>query len=131
MNKTTSKFIKLGAFMTALSVAFGAFGAHALKDILDADMSAVYNTAVEYQFYHSLGMFVIAFCAYINDNKNINTAGNIMFYSMLIFSGSLYIMTITGMKWLGAVTPIGGTGFILAWLMLASSFNSVEKDESK
>lgn len=132
MNNTTMKFVKLGALMMALSVGLGAFGAHALKDMMDAHMSTVYNTAVEYQFYHSLGLFVIAFCAHINENKNINIAGNIMFFSMLVFSGSLYIMTVTGMKWLGAITPIGGTGFILAWLMLAASFNKEEpQDESK
>lgn len=117
--------------MMALSVAFGAFGAHALKDILDADMAAVYNTAVEYQFYHSLGLLLIAFVSYINSNEKVNLAGNIMFGSIFIFSGSLYIMTVTGIKWLGIITPIGGTGFIIAWLILISSLNGTGTDESK
>ncbi|MEA3553504.1 MAG: DUF423 domain-containing protein [Campylobacterota bacterium] len=121
MNNSTKKFIRYGAFMMALSVALGAFGAHALKSILDENMIKVYNTAVEYQFYHALGLFVVAFVAFVNDTKRVNLAGNIMFVSTFIFSGSLYIMTITGIKWLGAITPIGGTGFIIAWVILALS----------
>ncbi len=123
-NQTTISFIKLGAFMMALSVAFGAFGAHALKDLLDEHMTKVYHTAVEYQFYHSLGMFVVAFVAYINDDKKVKIAGYIMVISTAIFCGSLYIMTITELKWLGAITPIGGTGFIISWIMLLVSLNS-------
>lgn len=107
--------------MMALSVAIGAFGAHALKEVLDPYSKAVYNTAVEYQFYHSLGLLVVGIVATFIDSKRVNLAGNIMFISMLIFSGSLYIMTVSGIKWLGAITPIGGTGFIIAWLILASS----------
>ena len=119
MNKTTRKFIKIGAIMMALSVALGAFGAHALKSAFDENMQQVYNTAVEYQFYHSLGMFAVAFISHINNTKKVNLAGNIMIASTAIFSGSLYIMTVTGIKWLGAITPIGGIGFIVAWIMLA------------
>lgn len=131
MNKITKKFIQYGAFMMALSVAFGAFGAHALKSILDADMIKVYNTAVEYQFYHALGLFAVAFVAYINSSKKVNLAGNIMLISTFIFSGSLYIMTITGIKWLGAITPIGGTGLIIAWVMLGLSVSNKSLDNGK
>jgi len=123
-NKTTITFIKLGALMMALSVVFGAFGAHALKNILDEQMTKVYHTAVEYQFYHSLGMFVVAFVASINDDKKVKIAGYIMLASTAIFCGSLYAMTITEVKWLGAITPIGGVGFIVSWLMVLFSFNS-------
>lgn len=131
LNSTTVKFIKLGSFMMALCVALGAFGAHALKDILDAQMGAVYNTAVQYQFYHSLGLLLVAFVSYINNNEKANLAGNIMFASIIIFSGSLYIMTVTGIKWLGIITPIGGTGFIIAWLILISSLSGIGADEPK
>lgn len=123
-NKTTITFIKLGALMMALSVVFGAFGAHALKNILDEQMTKVYHTAVEYQFYHSLGIFVVAFIASINDEKKVKIAGYIMIVSTAIFCGSLYAMTITELKWLGAITPIGGVGFIVSWLMLLFSFNN-------
>lgn len=118
MNSNSIKFIKIASFMMALSVALGAFGAHALKDILDDYSKAVYNTAVEYQFYHSLGLLAIGIIANFIESKRVNLAGNIMLVSMFIFSGSLYILTITGIKWMGAITPIGGTGFIIAWLIL-------------
>lgn len=127
MNKMSIKFIKIASIMMALSVGLGAFGAHALKEILDPYMKAVYNTAVEYQFYHSLGLFVVAFVANYIESKKVNLAGNIMFISTLIFSGSLYIMTVTGLKWLGAITPIGGTGFIIAWLLLFFSLKNNDK----
>ncbi len=122
-NQTTITFIKLGALMMALSVAFGAFGAHALKNVLDEHMTTVYQTAVEYQFYHSLGMFAVAFVAYINNDKKVKIAGYIMLVSTAIFCGSLYTMTITELKWLGAITPIGGVGFIISWIMLMISLN--------
>ena len=127
MNQTTITFIKLGALMMALSVAFGAFGAHALKNVLDEHMTKVYQTAIQYQFYHSLGMFAVAFVAYINDDKKVRIAGYIMLASTAIFCGSLYAMTITELKWLGAITPIGGVGFIISWLMLILGLNSKMK----
>ena len=126
MNTITKKFIQYGAIMMALSVALGAFGAHALKPILDEHMTQVYNTAVEYQFYHSLGLFIVAFVAHFITSKKVKLSGNIMFISIFIFSGSLYIMTITGIKWLGAITPIGGTGFIIAWVLLFLSLKEIE-----
>ncbi|MCD4758969.1 MAG: DUF423 domain-containing protein [Arcobacteraceae bacterium] len=122
-NQTTITFIKLGALMMALSVAFGAFGAHALKNVLDEHMTKVYHTAVEYQFYHSLGMFAVAFVSFINDDKKVKIAGYIMLASTAVFCGSLYTMTITELKWLGAITPIGGVGFIISWIMLMLSLN--------
>jgi len=121
---TTITFIKLGALMMALSVIFGAFGAHALKNVLDDNMTQVYHTAVQYQFYHSLGVFVVAFVAYINDDKKVKIAGYLMIVSTAIFCGSLYTMTITELKWLGMITPIGGVGFIISWVMLLFSFNN-------
>ena len=81
MNNTTKKFIQIASIMMALSVALGAFGAHGLKNILDEKMIQVYNTAVEYQFYHSLGLFAVAFVAHLNDTKKVNLSGNIMIAS--------------------------------------------------
>jgi uncharacterized membrane protein YgdD (TMEM256/DUF423 family) len=125
MNLTTKKFLQIGSIIMALSVALGAFGAHALKSILDDNMIKVYNTAVQYQFYHALGLFAVAFVAHFNNEKKVKLSGNIMFYSIVIFSGSLYLMTITGIKWLGAITPIGGTGFIIAWILLFLSIRNI------
>lgn len=110
--------------MMALSVIFGAFGAHALKNVLNENMTQVYHTAVQYQFYHSLGVFIVAFVAYINDDKKVKIAGYLMVASTAIFCGSLYAMTITELQWLGMITPIGGIGFIISWVMLLFSFNS-------
>ena len=129
MNQTAIKFIKIGSVLMALSVALGAFGAHALKNVLDEHMHAVYNTAVEYQFYHALGLLIVGFVANFNPAKKVNFAGNLMFISAIIFSGSLYIMTTSGLKWLGAITPIGGTGFIIAWLILFYSFKDIKADK--
>ena len=126
VNSTTKKFLQIGSIIMALSVALGAFGAHALKSILDENMIKVYNTAVQYQFYHALGLFAVAFAAHFNNVKKVKIAGNIMLYSILIFSGSLYLMTITGIKWLGAITPIGGTGFIIAWILLFLSMRGIK-----
>jgi len=127
-NQTTITFIKLGALMMALSVIFGAFGAHALKNVLDENMTKVYHTAVQYQFYHSLGMFVVAFVAYINDDKKVKIAGYLMIISTAIFCGSLYTMTITELKWLGIITPVGGVGFIISWILLLLSLNPKMKN---
>lgn len=126
-NKTVKNFIMIGGFMMALSVALGAFGAHALKESLDPYMMEVYHTAVQYQVYHALGMFVVAFLAYLNPkNTQVALAGYIMIGSTVIFSGSLYMLTTLGIKWMGAVTPIGGTGFIVSWVFLALSINNKE-----
>lgn len=119
VNIYTQRFIVLGAVFMALSVAIGAFGAHMLKPGFDAYSLAIYNTGVEYQFYHSLGLLFIAFCLHVKNNKMLRVAGYIMLASIFIFSGSLYILSVSGIKWLGAITPIGGTGFIVAWILLA------------
>jgi uncharacterized membrane protein YgdD (TMEM256/DUF423 family) len=121
MKTITIRFIQLGSIMMALSVALGAFGAHALKSHLDAYALGIYNTGVSYQFYHALGLLAVAFISHVSENSKVRLAGYIMFISTIIFSGSLYILAITGIKWLGAITPIGGTGFIIAWILLAIS----------
>ncbi len=118
MNSLTQRFISLGAFMMALSVSIGAFGAHALKASFDAYSQAIFNTAVTYQFYHALGLLAIAFVLHVKQNSKIKIAGYLMLGSIFIFSGSLYILAISGIKWLGAITPIGGTGFVIAWILL-------------
>ena len=130
MNNITKQFIQYGAVMMALTVALGAFGAHALKDMLDENMIKVYNTGVEYQFYHALGLFVVAFVAHVNENKIIRTAGYVMIGSVVIFSGSLYLLAITGVKWLGIITPMGGTGFIASWILVFASVNEAKVNTS-
>jgi len=115
-------FIGLGALSAFISVAAGAFGAHALKQVLDTDMLAVYHTAVDYQFFHSLGLIVIGILHKTSPRHCHPLAAWTMLAGIIIFSGSLYILSTTGIKWLGMITPIGGIFFLAAWLILASSY---------
>ena len=119
MNELTKKFAFYGAIMMALSIGLGAFGAHGLKKIVSSDMLVIFHTGVEYQFYHALGLFCVAFIAHFGSNKQIKITGYLMIIGTVIFSGSLYLIALTGIKWLGAITPIGGTAYIVAWVMLA------------
>ena len=115
----SNAFISLGAISAFISVAAGAFGAHALKQILETDMLAVYHTAVDYQFFHSIGLIAIGALHGISPRRCHSAAAWTMLAGIVIFSGSLYLLSITGIRWLGMVTPVGGTGFLAAWLMLA------------
>lgn len=115
-------FIGLGALSAFISVAAGAFGAHALKQVLDTDMLAVYHTAVDYQFFHSIGLIVIGALHKISPRRSHSMAAWTMLAGIIIFSGSLYILSISGIKWLGMITPIGGVCFLAAWLIVASSY---------
>lgn len=105
----------------AAAVSLGAFGAHGLKKIITEDMLSIYQTGVQYQFYHALGLLGVAFIAYLNATKLVNVAGNLMFTGVLIFSGSLYLLVLLNIKWLGAITPIGGVLMVISWLLLSWS----------
>ncbi len=118
LSKTSRNFILIGASGGFLSVALGAFGAHAIKQWLSADLMAVYQTAVSYQMYHSLGLILIALVYQHQQNRLVKTAGWLMLSGITIFSGSLYILTLTGTRWLGAITPVGGILLLLSWLLL-------------
>ena len=113
------KILIAGAILMALGVLLGAFGAHALKNSLTPEMLAVYKTAVEYQFYHSLGLLLIGLIGYHVQSKWLNWSGILLFVGVILFSGSLYALTITGIKVLGAITPIGGLAFVAGWICLA------------
>jgi uncharacterized membrane protein YgdD (TMEM256/DUF423 family) len=115
-------FIGIGALSAFISVAAGAFGAHALKQFLEADMLAVYHTAVEYQFFHSIGLLAIGALHKLEPRHCHLLAAWAMLAGIIIFSGSLYLLTMTGIKWLGMITPIGGIGFLAAWLILALGY---------
>ena len=115
MSQTT-----MTAFLLALAVVFGAFGAHGLKDILDPYSMSVYQTGDSYLFYHGLGMLSIPLkmkSGLVAENSG-KWAHRLMGIGILFFSGSLYILAITGQTLLGAVAPIGGTAFIAGWLAL-------------
>lgn len=113
-------FIALGSINAALAVVFGAFGAHALKARISPEMLSVYHTGSQYQFYHALGMLLIgALASHFQNDAALQLSGFLMLAGIVLFSGSLYLLAITGVTWLGAITPLGGLAFIAAWVVLA------------
>lgn len=118
MNSKT--IITTGSVFLALAVAFGAFGAHIVQDMLTPERFDVYQTGVEYHFYHALGILFLGVMALqIRGNRWLTMSFYCLTAGVLIFSGSLYILTLTDTGWLGAITPIGGVAFILGWIFLA------------
>jgi uncharacterized membrane protein YgdD (TMEM256/DUF423 family) len=116
----TRFLIITGAVSAALSVALGAFAAHALKARLPTDILSVFQTGVQYQFYHSLGLILVGILVQLyKGSPLLSAAGILMATGILLFSGSLYVISTTGIRSLGIITPIGGVAFIAAWLMVA------------
>jgi len=113
-------FMLLGSFNMFIAVALGAFGAHGLKSRLSEEMMSIYQTGNHYHMIHSLGLLLIAlFYDRFNGIGLVNWAGWAIFIGIIIFSGSLYLLSTSGLRWLGAITPIGGLAFILGWILLA------------
>jgi len=108
-----------GAVFMALGVLLGAFGAHALKNIISPEMLAVYKTGVEYQFYHALGLLLIGLIGFQVKSKYLRWSGLFITIGIILFSGSLYVLTLSGIRALGAITPIGGLSFVAGWIFLA------------
>ncbi len=120
MPSAAKLFVTLGALAAALAVALGAFGAHALRARLPPDLLAVYRTGVEYHFYHALGLVLVGLAAlHLPESGPLKAAGWAMLAGIVLFSGSLYLLATTGVRALGAVTPVGGVAFIAAWLLFA------------
>lgn len=108
----------LAALFGFLSVALGAFGAHSLKNILDAYGKSVYEKAVLYQMFHSMALLAVGVLQHLFKEISFSPAGFGFLIGILLFSGSLYFLAITGLKWLGAITPIGGLAFLFGWAWL-------------
>lgn len=108
----------LGAIVSGLAVAAGAFGAHALRSRLDQGDLAIFETAVRYQMYHGLALFAAAWLISHRANQ-AGLAAWAFLAGVVIFSGSLYLLVLTGNRWLGAITPIGGVAFLIGWVLLA------------
>jgi uncharacterized membrane protein YgdD (TMEM256/DUF423 family) len=122
-----SKMILLtAAVLLAVAVAVGAFGAHALKAKISPDLIQVYKTGVEYHFYHALGLLLVGVLAVYHPSSLLNWSALFLVIGIILFSGSLYTMAVTGTRWLGAVTPVGGLSFITGWILL---FMAVWKHE--
>jgi uncharacterized membrane protein YgdD (TMEM256/DUF423 family) len=115
-------FITLASLSGMLAVMFGAFGAHALKGRLDDYALGVFQTAVQYHFYHSLALLAVGILALSQPQTALlKSSGWLFLLGILVFSGSLYLLSITGVRWLGAVTPLGGLAFIAGWACLAAT----------
>ncbi len=113
-------FIASGALSAALSVILGAFAAHALKSRMPPETLTVFQTGVQYQFYHSLGAILVGIVVELTKaSALLTTAGWLMLIGILLFSGSLYLISFSGIRSLGLITPAGGMAFIVAWLLLA------------
>ena len=104
-----------------LSVALGAFGAHSLKNILDNYGKSIYEKAVLYQMFHTMALFAVGLLQHFQKETSFSMAGWGFFIGIVLFSGSLYLLAMTGIKWLGAITPVGGVAFLFGWFWLVLS----------
>lgn len=112
-------FFTLGALFAGLGVALGAFGAHGLRGVLPANLMATFETGVRYQVYHGLALFAVVLAISRWPASNLPViAGWLFVAGILIFSGSLYLLALTGTTWLGAITPLGGVAFLSGWICL-------------
>ena len=114
-------FFAIGAAAAFIAVAAGAFGAHALKSRLSPEMLAVFEVGVRYQMYHALALLACAWAAGRWPGVLTITAGWLFLAGILVFSGSLYALSLTGMRWLGAITPLGGVALLAGWVCLAAA----------
>ena len=108
-----------GAILALVSVAAGAFAAHGLKSRLSPEMLVTFELAARYQMYHALALIVCAFAWARWPGPAVALAGALFFAGIVLFSGSLYVLSLSGVRWLGAVTPLGGTAWLIAWGLLA------------
>ena len=114
------KYVKIGAIAAMLSVAIGAFGAHALEDKLSEDMLDVYQTGVQYQMFHAVGILIVALLIERLPGRQLALwAARLLLAGIVLFSGSLYALALSDVKALGAITPVGGVAFIAGWICLA------------
>lgn len=121
MNQKTTLII--GAIAGALAVSIGAFGAHGLKSILlENQRTETFELAVRYHFYHTFALLLTGLLMQFFEVKKLRWASIFFLTGILIFSGSLYTLSLTGITWMGAITPLGGVAFIMGWLMLMAGF---------
>lgn len=113
------KILTVAALSGMLAVALGAFGAHAFKGIISPEMLEVYKTGVQYQFYHTFALLVVGILMHFNQTKVLEWSAYLFGTGIILFSGSLYVMAISGIKEAGIITPFGGIAWIAAWILLA------------
>ena len=111
-------WIIIGSALAALAVSIGAFGAHGLKSKVSSEDLVIFETGVRYQMYHSLGLILIGILGFHFPSNIIQLPAALFIIGIIIFSGTLYLIPLTGLRWLGAITPIGGTALIAGWIAL-------------
>ena len=116
-------FFTAGAIAAFIAVALGAFGAHSLKTKISADLLDIFEVGVRYQMYHALALFAVAWAIARWPEANLSAAGWCFIIGIVIFSGSLYLLSFTGIRWFGAITPIGGLAFLAGWAILVWALN--------
>ena len=112
-------FFCIGALSACAGVAAGAFGAHGLQGRLSTEMLSVFETGVRYQMYHALALIATAWAQTKWPSRLVTIGGWFFVFGIILFSGSLYVLSISGLKWLGAITPVGGLAFLAGWVSLA------------
>ncbi|MDG2176495.1 MAG: DUF423 domain-containing protein [Gammaproteobacteria bacterium] len=118
--------LSLAAINGFLVVTFGAFGAHMLEEKISADMLDVFNTGIQYHMFHVVALIATALLGLVNEKSGKLFWCNALFLvGIILFSGSLYVLALTGMTWLGMITPIGGVAFLGGWVLLFIEINSV------
>ena len=113
------RMLFIGAVLAGLAVAGGAFAAHMLKSILDGPMVGAFETGVRYQMYHALALCMLAGIAERNQKLRVSTVAWLFVIGVMLFSGSLYLLSLSGIRWIGAFTPLGGGALIMGWALLA------------
>ena len=111
-------FFLVGSISALIAVVLGAFGAHGLKGRLTTEMLNAFEVGVRYQMYHALALLAVAWALSRWPRAEISVAGWLFVAGTIVFSGSLYLLSLTGVRWIGAITPIGGVAFLLGWLSL-------------
>ncbi len=111
-------FFGLGSILALLAVGAGAFGAHALRSRLSPDMLTTFEVGARYHMYHALGLLAVAWAATRWPGGAVTAAGWLFLVGIVLFSGSLYLLSLTGQRWLGAITPLGGAAFLVGWFLL-------------
>jgi len=124
--------LKVASLLAAVAVVLGAFGAHGLRDKIDARSLENWETATRYQFYHVFGLLIVGVLMMKNDSKQMQFAARFFYAGILFFCGSLYFLAIRSLfpinlLWLGPITPIGGLFFIIGWIFLFLSINKMNK----
>lgn len=124
----SNRIFRTGAILAGLAVTLGAFGAHGLEQVLDVRGTAdTFEIAVRYQFFHALALLACAWRASLGERGAVRAAQAFL-WGTWVFSGTLFVLAITGPRWLGAITPIGGTLLILGWVLLAHGIGRSDSD---